>query len=640
MKLLKIFHFSLFLLSLNFEVAGQQNTPRLEALALKLEEYALENPKIEKEIDISITGTLQDLAIAFSRETKLNLTIDPAINPPVVVNFSETKPRDILLHLCRLYNLDLVFSGSIITLIPHREAPKKYEPKEIDAKYNAYNGKLELNLHNDTLDYVLKKISQLTSKNIIATKLASNEQVSGYIGQTNIDDALEQLAKRNELTVVSPAESYFVFDKAEPGIQGSGGESLVDAQNRRRQQGQPPQGLTLESVQDSLSGNRLLTLEATDVAVMDIIKQASLETEQSFFYFTLPEERISLNMEKVTYDELLTYVLRGTKCTYRKDGKIYLIGERTFEGLRETKVVQLQHRTVKDVMAVIPKELSQSLNIQEFVELNSLILSGSPVSITEVERFLTGIDKSVPVITIELLIVDFSSNNEVRLGLEAGVSKEAPAAGGSIYPGLDFTFSATAINKLLALLAGNGIVNLGRVQPNFYATLQAVEDNGFAKVLSKPRLSTINGKEAKLSIGETRYYQIERTTLQGNESPISLQERRFESVNADFTINITPVISGDESVTLQIAVSQSDFLGQIQPNAPPPSVSRSFTSNIRLFDKEMVVLGGLESKSIEDSGTGVPWISRVPVLKWFFSKRRRAKNKSQLLIFVRPNIIY
>ncbi len=337
---------------------------------------------------------------------------------------------------------------------------------------------------------------------------------------------------------------------------------------------------------------------------------------------------------------LLSHVLKGTKCTYKKDGEIYIIGERSQEGLRETKVVQLQHRSVKNIAAIIPKDDAEGLQIQEFIELNSILLSGSSVSIAAVEAFLKDIDKAVPVVMIELLIVDFRSDSEVKVGLEAGVAQEPPQAGGGIYPGIDFTFSAGGINKLLSLMAGNGIVNLGRVKPNFYATLQAVESNGFAKVLSKPRLSTINGKEAQLTIGETRYYSVQRTTLQGNQTPISLQEQRFESVNADFTIKISPVVSGDENVTLEITVSQSDFLGQIQANAPPPQVNRSFTSNIRMYDQEMIVLGGLESKGIEDSGTGLPWISRVPVLKWFFSKRRKAKSKSQLLIFVRPNIIY
>lgn len=625
---------------------GQVAQDRFELLALKLEEYAIENPKIDKEIDISFTGTLQDFAISFSKETKTNLTIEPSINPKIVANFADTKPRDILLHLCKFYSLDLMFSGSIITLIPFKSLPTPYQPREIDAKYNAYNEKLELNLTGDTLDFVVKKISQVTSKNVIVTKAASNEIVKGFIGAVPFEEALEQLAKRNDLTYSKEESGYYIFDKASNApisVNGDDSKGLDNKRNAKtsskKTQQQAIPNLKLTSTVDSLQ-HQTLSVNADDIGVTDIIKQASAETDQSYFFFSLPEERISLNVENVTYEALLEQVLKGTKCTFKKEGGIYLFGERTQEGLRQTKVLQFQHRSVKDILTTIPKDVVQNLQIQEFIDLNSLLVSGSAVSIAELEAFIKDIDKPVPVVMIEMLIVDFRSDKEVRIGLDAGVSDEPVTSGGSIYPSVDFTFSAKAVNKLLSLLAGNGIVNLGKVQPNFYATLQAVEDNGYAKVVSKPRLSTINGKEAKLSIGETRYYQVERTTLQGNQTPISLQEKRFESVNADFTITLTPIVSGDESVTLQIAVTQTDFLGQIQANAPPPSVNRSFTSNIKVYDKEMIVLGGLESKGVEDSGTGLPWISRVPVLKWFFSKRRKARSKSQLLIFVRPNVIY
>ena len=100
---------------------AQNAGDRFDLLSIKLQDYALEHPRIDKAIDISITGTLQELAMAFSKETKLNLTIAPEVNPKVVVNFADTRPRDMLLYFCRYYNLDLSFSGTILTLIPFEE---------------------------------------------------------------------------------------------------------------------------------------------------------------------------------------------------------------------------------------------------------------------------------------------------------------------------------------------------------------------------------------------------------------------------------------------------------------------------------------------------------------------------------------
>ena len=192
MKIYKKPYLVLFI-SLLFCFYVQAQTPfdRFQQLELRLEEYAVENPKIDKLVEISINGTIQEFAMAFSKETKINLTVDAEIKEQVVSNFTDTRPRDILLYLCKFYSLDLSFSGSIISLIPYEELVKKPLAKEPIINYNNYNNQIELDLNRDTLDQVLKAISQKTGINIIASKSASKEEVNGYIGKTSLEEALE-----------------------------------------------------------------------------------------------------------------------------------------------------------------------------------------------------------------------------------------------------------------------------------------------------------------------------------------------------------------------------------------------------------------------------------------------------------------
>jgi type IV pilus assembly protein PilQ len=65
-----------------------------------------------------------------------------------------------------------------------------------------------------------------------------------------------------------------------------------------------------------------------------------------------------------------------------------------------------------------------------------------------------------------------------------------------------------------------------------------------------------------------------------------------------------------------------------------------FDSMIRVKDGEMIVLGGLEEKSTEDSSSGLPGVSRVKVLRSIFGKNTRSKSKSQLTVFIKPTIVY
>ena len=632
------------------EAWAQPNNPRFDVLEQDLATYAVDYPRIDKEIDISITGSLQEFAIAFSKETKLNLTIAPSIQQQIVTNFADTRPRDILLHLCRFYELDLTFSGSIISLIPYRTPTKPYTEKEIAATYNAFNDKLELTLKRDTLDQVVKKISQVANKNVITSRDASTAIVSGFIGKTNFEDALEQLATRNGLSLRKDDKGYYVFELDNgnnQALQNPNRGNFNNPNQGGRGNNRPGGngnggGSGLANVQigaDSL-GRPQIDVDATDAPIAQLIKDVSDRTGTNYFLFAEPTGNISLRMQGVSYETFLDQILRGSEFGYKVENQVYLIGSRKQEGLRETRMYQLQYRTVKELQTFIPADLGQNVEIKEFIDLNSLILSGSAANIAEVATFLDALDRPTPVVMIELLILDVQFNRETRAGFEAGLATEPPPAGGTILPSVNFTFSSEAINRLLGTLAGNGIVNLGQVRSNFYATLQAVEDDGYVITRSKPRLSTLNGQEANITIGETRYYLDQRTTLQGNQNPVTVQDRRFTAVNADFTVRILPVVSGDEHVTLEIEVSQSDFIGLLQNDAPPAQVNRSFTSNIRMLNGELIVLGGLETKTVENTGTGVPLLSRIPIIKWFFGNRRRAKNKSRLLIFVKPTVIY
>ena len=86
---------------------------------------------------------------------------------------------------------------------------------------------------------------------------------------------------------------------------------------------------------------------------------------------------------------------------------------------------------------------------------------------------------------------------------------------------------------------------------------------------------------------------------------------------------------------------QSSFNGErIAKEAPPGMNSREFSSIIRMRDQDVAVLGGIEQRTKDDSGSGVPLLARVPVIKWLFSERRREDSKRKLNILIKPTVIY
>ena len=224
-------------------------------------------------------------------------------------------------------------------------------------------------------------------------------------------------------------------------------------------------------------------------------------------------------------------------------------------------------------------------------------------------------------------------------GLVSEKSRQQLQNGGLSNTDFVYNFNAESVNNIIQGLNGNSFLNLGKVTPNFYLSINALERDGLLKVRSTPKLATLNGTEATLTIGNTQYYAIQSNSFVGTQQPVTVSTTQFESVNADLSVSIKPFVSGDEQITLDISVEQSDFTAQTS-DSPPPSVTRSFTSLLRVKNGEMILLGGLEEKSISNSGSGVPLLSRIPVIKWFFGSRTRRKEKSKLNIFIKPTVLY
>ena len=606
---------------------AQNEEQRLQILEKRLEQFARNNPSMDEPVEVAITASLQEIVQTIALSTDLNLTVDANIKNQVITSsFANATAKSILLYFCKEYELTLEFTGNIITLKPYKTPLPSIPTKQRLVEFNSFNNSLSIDVKDDTLDRVIKAIVDVTNKNIVPAPDIGNQIITAFVKNAEFDLAMEQFAKRNNLIFSENENGYYELISDKPPVQNSKKQNPTTVSNRqsRPNTNQPrkrlPNVQQLSSRIDTTTNRMLLTLIANDVSVSELIKEVSIELGYNYFLFAEPQGNTSLKLVDASYEDFLFHILRGSQFTYEKDKDVYIIGERKLEGLQTSEVIQLQYRSVKDIETFIPADLVQDVEIKPFIDLNALIVSGSALNIKEIKTFLEEIDRAVPVVTIELIILDVQYNRLTELGVEAGIAEQPVTSSGQIYPDVDFTFGGGAINNLLGLIEDQGTVNLGRVVPNFYVNLRAIEDQGYVKVRSKPRLSTLNGQKATLSIGETRYYRIQQADTRGTESPITIQTERFEAAEANFSIEIEPFISGNEQVTLSILVDQSDFLGQASLDAPPSTVSRKFESNIRIKNEEMIVLGGLETKGYQDTGTGVPFLARIPVIKWFFSK--------------------
>lgn len=615
-------------------------------LGQKLDEFAKIKPGINEVVKIDVSGlSLYDLIMAIAEEHQLNVSADSDLNIPVVNTFHDVTVKDAFLFLTQKYDLEVGFMSNILTFKKRKEVKVivKKEPKPVDVSYNPQNDFLSVKLQNDSLPSVAQAIIDRSGKNIILAPDIKTLKVSSYILNRPFDQVVEMMAKSNDLIVTKDDNGFYYLEKNTEPKESTSSASNNKNNSKAKQRSNSPDG---EGFYDlTVDDKGFLDVKANQADATGLLMEAAEKLNINYFIYDMPkEEKTSLMASRITFDELLEHVFKGKKFTFRKQDNFYLIGEHATQGIRSTEMIQLENRSIESVLQSLPKVFSEKVEIKEFVELNALIVSGSKTAIEEMKLYLRQIDKVVPLVQIEVIIVQYNKSYEIQTGLKAGLDKiNQTTTGGVLFPSTDMTLNSSSVNNLIDAFNGIGFIKLGKVTDAFYLNLQLLENNSIIKIESTPKIATLSGHEANLSIGETSYYfeQTNRllTSNVGTGGDV-LQSGTWKSTDANLSVKIKPYVSTDENVTLNINVEKSSFLARAGENAPPGKTSQKFESLVRVKNNEMVLLGGLDELKKEDTGTGVPFISRIPVLKWFFSSKVKSKGNSKLHIFIKPTIVY
>lgn len=630
------------LLAFIFSVSVFSQTTDRKTIEKNLSEISKTHKGLDEKIKIDVSGlTLYDFITSIAEEHKLNVSVDSELNQIVNSNFFDVNVKDVFIFLVDKYDLEVTFLNSIISFskkkIVEKKEPKKV-PKTIDINYNSRNDFLSLKLKNDSLPQVAQKITEVTNKNVVLAPNIKDFKVSAYIINRPFDQVLEMMAKSNQLTVSKDDNGFYFLEKQT--VEKDDANKTRKSRKNGKFQTQQNSG----ELNVSLNANGYLNIKAFESNLTNIIIEAAELLKISYFFYDKPnDEKITLVATEISFEDLLEHIFKGKKYTYKKIEDLYIIGEHNTEGLRITELIQLENRTIELVLSSIPKALLEDVEVNEITELNGIIASGSKPKILELKEFIREIDKVVPLIQIEVLIVQYNKSYDVQTGLQAILGEEGKdvKTGGTIYPAPNVTLNSSTINSLIETFNGFGIFNLGKVTKQFYANLTALENNSIIRLQSTPKIATLSGHEASVSIGETSYYfeQTNRLINSGINENI-LQSGQWKSTEANLAVFIKPFVSKDEQVTLTISVEKSSFLGRAGENAPPGKATQRFESLVRVKNNEMILLGGLDELEKENSGSGTPWLSRIPIIKWFFSSKRKTKSKSKLHIFIKPTIIY
>ncbi|MBC7410088.1 MAG: type II and III secretion system protein [Arcicella sp.] len=713
------------LLFLLFQVSFSQDM-RLEKIRNNIEAINADAIGLSEKVNIKIKeAPLSSFLLAVSEVHKLNISVAPNLAQiNIVNNFSNVTVTDLLLFLCKEYNLTIEFTGNILAVKSFEKPVEKKFDKVIEVGYDVSGDLLSLNLKEDKLYDSFKRIMDESGKNIAFAPGLENRLLTSYIKSMPFDVALNKLAFSNNLMVTKSRDNFYLFES----LDGDG--SLVT--NSDKNGAAVRQNKPLRSRKSNFfftvidAEKKLLDVDFENTSIANIIYDIGHELDIDIFISSPLENagNATMKAKSITFDTLLNKLFDskvdgksvanvtnssgfsgssdtssttgGENYTYMKSGSIYYFGTESQLVVRNIKSIPLMHRSIEilsdpskngissgrlnnntsnvinysntnsqdsrlnlnnnqnsnnaggtsttsnaSILSIVPDEIKKDLDIKIDKELNSFIVNGPASNIEKFESFIQYIDKAVPVVLIEVMLLEVNRNNTIETGIQAGIGDKPVTTTGTVFPNLDINLGAKTINQIINGFDGFGSLNIGSVVPNFYLSLKAMEANGNLKVRSSPRLSTLNGHKAYLSIGETTYYVVTNQAFYGSQIPQASEIRNYQPIDAELSVTIMPLVSGNGEITMDIKVIQSSFNTQkIDKNAPPGINSREFTSIIRVKDQDLIVLGGLEESVKNDSGTGVPLLARIPIIKWLFSSRRRETSKKKLSVLIKPTVFY
>ena len=322
-----------------------------------------------------------------------------------------------------------------------------------------------------------------------------------------------------------------------------------------------------------------------------------------------------------------------------------------------TRVIRLRHADAKQLAETLGDfgdNLSQSqgsqsstplkLMIRADESLNAIVIMAEADVVGLFEDLVRQLDVPRAQVLVEAAIVEMSGDINDALGVQWAIDGRNAGLGG-----VNFSNTGLSIGTLLGAIAGNGSAELAKALPNgaifgagndnFGMLITALSSTGKSNLLSTPTLLTLDNQPAEILVGQNVPFQTGSyaTDASGAGNPFTTIERKDIGV----TLKVTPHIN--DGATLRLVIEQ-----EISSIAPSTGLSaqavdlvtnkRSIKSTVLADDGQVIVLGGLIQDDTSSTESKVPLLGDIPVLGRLFRSTREARQKRNLMVFLRPSV--
>lgn len=348
---------------------------------------------------------------------------------------------------------------------------------------------------------------------------------------------------------------------------------------------------------------------------------------------------ITIRLDRVPLEDALDLIAQTKGLLYRKTENA-VIFERS--DIAEPYIVKLQYANAEDVKTSVSAAAEElKLKIGADTQSNALIIAGSPTGVLRMKQIIRELDARLLQVELEAKVIAINESATKQLGVEWSWD-ETPKAYEYQPPSVDS--SSGKITKPATITrhtpVGNGypgIIQYGRspdgMPYEFYysAKINALVSKGEAKVLSRPKVTTVSGKEARILIGDRIPVQTE--TVANGTTSISTTY-----LDTGIKLTYTPVIGADGRISARVHTEVST--PQLVADTKQYQITtREAETYVSMKDGETMIIGGLIDSQASETISKIPFLSDLPILGNLFKNVQRTGGNSEIVIFLTPHII-
>ncbi|MHC4949956.1 MAG: secretin N-terminal domain-containing protein [Planctomycetota bacterium] len=460
-------------------------------------------------------------------------------------------------------------------------------------------------------------------------------------------EAQEIIATLGELGIIVP-QSTSRYDSSRSGTSRSRQQPGRSAQQQQAAEGAAPVSLptagggsekeiTADQPQISVLGTTNSLLVYATPRQHDAIALVIGHTDRERTRITAPY--VVYNLENQNSGELATTLNE-------------LIQE-TFEDVQKqsSPTDKIQRGGATTASSNIPSLQEERPKVISNEKSNSIIVYGNKRNQEWIGDLVKELDQNRFQVLLDVTLVEISKDDVFNYDLEL-ISAIPDMT--SLSGALDYTIGRSNVEDILNNLDAatdrnrfkEGTSRGGRLE-GFYgndkimALLDLMQEKGYGRVLNRPRILVNDNEPGMITLEEVTYRKIVSNVVQGTDNPVTTENVSYQDYAAGITLEITPHISQEDRLRLEIKLNRSTFLPTTTTDTsqPPDTINSDVDSVVTVPDESTVILGGLDRITLVKGGTKVPILGDIPLIGGLFRTISNDNNQRKIYIFVKANIL-